>query len=177
MWFSPAQRNFPAIVQARESRPHTTGANWTHGTSWHCVGDYFCITIMNSSFYFLPFYYYFLSLPPKSPSLTNQEFYNKLVRQIFDSISYSHQVYNIMNHLASINWSETLPYEDTWNCSALEKIRLRENLISAYKCVMDQSQVDGTKLFTVVPCNRTRGNGHQLEPRSFIKTWGKMYLL
>lgn len=56
---SPGQRNFPAIVQVRETGPHSPADNWTHGASWHCVGDYFCVTIMNSSFYFLPFYYFF----------------------------------------------------------------------------------------------------------------------
>jgi len=62
---------------------------------------------------------------------------------------------------------------ETWNCSALEKRRLRKNLTSAYKYVIGQSQVDGIRLFTVVPCDRTRGNGHQLESRKFHTNMGK----
>ena len=43
----------------------------------------------------------------------------------------------------------------------------RLELINAYKYVMGRSQVGGTRLFSVVPRCRTRGNGHRLEHRKF----------
>ena len=41
---------------------------------------------------------------------------------------------------------------------SLEKRRLREAVINAYKYLMGDSQVDGAKLFSVVPSSRTRSN-------------------
>jgi len=52
---------------------------------------------------------------------------------------------------------------------SLKKSRLRGDLRNAYKYLQGGCQEDGSRLFSVVPSDKTKGNGHKLKHRKNLR--------
>ncbi|KAJ7397058.1 hypothetical protein BTVI_138953 [Pitangus sulphuratus] len=75
---------------------------------------------------------------------------------------------------------EHLSYEERLqelDLFSLEKRRLRGDLFNIYEYLKDGYQEDGAKVFSVVPNNRTRNNGHKVKYKKFHLNMRKNFTL
>jgi len=60
---------------------------------------------------------------------------------------------------------------------SLKKRRLRGDHINAYKHLKGGCEENGSRVFSVVPSNRTRGNEHKLKHKKFLLNMKKNFPL